>query len=586
MTDRPWTAHYDATVPASLAPYPDETLVDVVRRQAGERPSGAALRFEGAVTTFAALLREAQAFARALEQRGVVRGDRVALVLPNCPQFVVAELGAWLAGAVVAPMNPTYPDEELASLLARSGATVAVVLAPFYDRVKAVQPRTALRRVVVAHVRDALPFPTSLLFRIARERRDGHGTRPRGDDETMRDLLAAHRGEEPTAAPPRPADPALLLPSGGTTGTPKLVVGTHGGLAAAGRQLDAWLSGVLERGRDTLLVPLPLFHVYAAAGVQTLAFTAGLPMALVPNPRDTGALLAAIRRERPAFLCAVPVLLSAIAAHPDLARTRAAFRSIKLCFSGAAPLLAETYHTFETLTGGVIVEGYSLTEAMMAVVANPASGAKKLGSVGMPLPDVDIRLVDLETGTVDVAPGEPGEVLLSAPQVTPGYWDRPEETDDVLRADASGRTWLHTGDIGHLDADGYLHLTDRKKELIKVSGFQVWPREVEEALAAHPAVQEVGVVGVPDAQRGERPKGWVVLRAGARATEAELLAFCAGRLAPYKVPAAVHLVSELPKSAIGKVLRRRLREMDAASASPAAVVAPDTPLGVAERVAR
>lgn len=564
MTDRPWLSHYDAGVAPTLVPYPQETLLDVVRRQAEARPEAAALRFEGAATTYGQLYRAASAFARALERRGVRPGDRVALVLPNVPQLLIAELGTWMAGGIVAPMNPTYTPEELAALLERSGAVVAVVLAPFYDGLKGVQDRTAVRRVIVAHVRDALAFPKSLLFRLVKERHEGHGTMPRGDDETMRDVLAAHRGERPVAQPPSPSEPALLLPSGGTTGTPKLVAGTHAGLVAAGRQLDAWLGGVLERGRDTLLVPLPLFHVYAAAGIQTLAFTSGLSMALVPNPRDTAALLRTIRRERPAFLCAVPALLSAIAAHPDLARSRDAFRSIKLCFSGAAPLMAETYRAFEALTGGVIVEGYSLTEAQMAVVANPAGGPKKLGSVGMPLPDVDLRLVDIETGTHDVAPGDPGEVCLAAPQLMLGYWNRPDETAEALKPDGRGRVWLRTGDIGHLDADGYLYLTDRKKELIKVSGFQVWPREVEEVLATHPAVAEVGVAALPDAVKGERPKAWVVLRAGTTATPEELREFCVARLAPYKVPVAVSVVPELPKTPIGKVLRRRLRELDQA----------------------
>jgi long-chain acyl-CoA synthetase len=490
----------------------------------------------------------------------------VALLLPNVPQFVVAQLGTWLAGGVVAPMNPTYPDDELRAMLARAGASVAVVLAPFYERLKAVQPDTAVRRVIVAHVRDALAFPKSLLFRLAKERRDGHGTAPRAGDEAMRAVLAAHRGERPAGPPPRADDGALLLPSGGTTGTPKWVLGTHGGLAAAGRQLDAWLGAVLVHGRDTLLVPLPLFHVYAAAGVQALAFTGGLSMALVPNPRDTAALLGTIRRERPSFLCAVPTLLTALMAHPDAARTRPAFRGVKLCFSGAAPLLTETKRSFEALTGGVVVEGYSLTEAQMAVIANPATGPKKPGSVGMPLPDVDLRLVDVETGTREVAPGEPGEVLLAAPQLMRGYWQQPDETAAVLALDAAGRPWLRTGDIGYVDDDGYLFLTDRKKELIKVSGYQVWPREIEEALAAHPAVLEAGVAAVAHATKGERPKAWVVLRPGARATGDELRAFCRERLAPYKVPAEVSVVAELPKSAVGKVLRRKLRELDAQTA--------------------
>jgi long-chain acyl-CoA synthetase len=571
MTPRPWLAHYDPTVPRSLAPYADLTLVDLVRQRAEERPDAVALRFEGATTTYRQLLEQAQAFACALEERGVKRGDRVALLLPNCPQFLIAELGTWMAGAVVAPMNPTYPDDELRGLLARAGATTAVVLAPFYDRLKTAQPHTAVQRVIIAYVRDALPFPKSLLFRLFKERHEGHGTSPRDRDERMQDLLDAHRGKRPTSPEPRGAELASLLPSGGTTGTPKWVEGTHGGLTVAGRQLNAWLSPVLKPWEDTLLVPLPLFHTYALSGIQTLAFTGGLSMALVPNARDTKSLLATMRRERPAFLCAVPTLLTAIMSHKDAERTRPAFRAVKLCFSGAAPLLSETRKRFEALTGGVVMEGYSLTEAQMATIANPALGEKKIGSVGLPLPDVDLKLVDVETGTREVAPGDPGEVLLSAAQLMRGYWQQPDETAAAFLTDPSdGRRWLRTGDIGYLDPDGYLFLTDRKKELIKVSGYQVWPREVEEVLAGHPAVLEVGVAPIVDPVKGEVPKAWVVLRPGATATPDELRTFSRQHLAPYKVPAQVSIVRELPKTAIGKVLRRKLKELDAAGAAGAA----------------
>jgi long-chain acyl-CoA synthetase len=570
MSTRPWLANYDEGVPATLAPYADETLVDLVRQRVREKPGAPALRFEGAVTSYATLLREAEAFGRALERRGVRPGDRIALVLPNCPQFVIAELGAWMAGAIVAPVNPTYPDEELAGLLTRAGARTVVSLAPFYERVKSVQPRTPVRHVIVAHVRDALPWAKGWLFRLRRDQTDGHGIQPRDGDEAWRDLLASHRGERPAVPLPRASAPAILLPSGGTTGTPKWVVGDHGGLVMAGRQLSAWLSGVLTSWRDTLLVPLPLFHVYGAAGVQSLAFTGGLSLALVANPRDTRGLLATIRRERPAFLCAVPTLLTALMSHPDAEKTKPAFRAVKLCFSGAAPLLAETRRRFEELTGGVVMEGYSLTEAQMATIANPAAGPKKTGSIGMPLPDVDLRLVDVETGTRDVAPGEQGELLLNAPQLMRGYWERADETADALRRDDRGVTWLHTGDIGFMDPDGYLFLTDRKKELIKVSGFQVWPREIEEVLATHPAVLEAGVAPIVHGVKGELPKAWVVLRAGSDATAKEIREFCKERLVPYKVPVAVSIVADLPKSAVGKVLRRKLRDLDVAASRTAA----------------
>jgi long-chain acyl-CoA synthetase len=256
-------------------------------------------------------------------------------------------------------------------------------------------------------------------------------------------------------------------------------------------------------------------------------------------------------------------------AHPDAEKTRPAFRAIKLCFSGAAPLLAETRRRFEELTGGVVMEGYSLTEAQMATIANPATGPKKTGSIGMPLPDVDLRLVDVETGTREVAPGEQGELLLNAPQLMRGYWERSDETADALRRDDRGVLWLHTGDIGFMDPDGYLFLTDRKKELIKVSGFQVWPREIEEVLATHPAVLEAGVAPVVHGVKGELPKAWVVLRPGSSASAREIREFCKERLVPYKVPVAVSIVADLPKSAVGKVLRRKLRDLDAIASPPA-----------------
>jgi long-chain acyl-CoA synthetase len=563
MTDhgRPWVKRYDPAVPSTLAPYAQETVLDLIVARAADRPNAVALRFEGAVTTYSELLQQAQAFGRALEQRGVKQGDRVAVMMPNVPQFVVAELGAWMAGAIVAPMNPTYPDEEVVGLLSRAGAVVAVVLAPFYDRLKAVQEKTAVRDVIVAHIRDALPWSKAILFRLLRESKEGHGTEPRAGDVRLRDLLSRHRGERPQSAPPGADDDAILLPSGGTTGTPKWVAGRHRGLVMAGRQLNAWLANVLQPWSDTLLVPLPLFHVYGAAGVQSLAFASGLSLALVPNPRDTKALLRTIRRERPAFLCAVPTLLTSIMSHPDAEKSKPAFRSIKLCFSGAAPLLAETRRRFEELTGGIVMEGYSLTEAQMAVIANPAKGEKKTGSIGLPLPDVDVRFVDVESGTRDVPHGQEGEILINAPQLMRGYWDRPEETVDVLREGPDGRTWLHTGDIGFLDADGYITITDRKKEMMKVSGYQVWPREIEEVLAAHPAVLEAGVASIAHASKGELPKAWVVLRGGVGATGNELKAFCKERLAPYKVPVQVAIVDELPKSPVGKVLRRKLKEL-------------------------
>jgi long-chain acyl-CoA synthetase len=321
------------------------------------------------------------------------------------------------------------------------------------------------------------------------------------------------------------------------------------------------MSSVLRPG-DVILLPLPLFHVYGNVGVQSFALMTGNPLALVPNPRDLHDLLATIRRVKPAFFNGVPTLYTALLNQPAVASGQADFKSIKICFSGAAALMAETKNRFESITKGRIVEGYSLTEAMMALCVNPVGGTNKIGSVGLPLPDVEIRIVDSDDGTTELPAGQVGEICVSALQLMSGFWNRPDETAAVLRAHVTSsgtQMWLHTGDLGYLDADGYLFIVDRKKDLIKTSGYQVWPREVEEVLAAHAAVAEVGVAGVPDEAKGEAVKAWVVLRADAHVTEADLRAFCRERLAPYKVPGRVEFRTELPKTMVGKVLRRALQ---------------------------
>jgi long-chain acyl-CoA synthetase len=355
-----------------------------------------------------------------------------------------------------------------------------------------------------------------------------------------------------------PEDPAVLLLSGGTTGTPKGVIGKHSAYVLTGLQVQAWTASALEAGRDVIMLPLPLFHVYGNVGVQSLALITACPIALVPNPRDLPDLLATIRKTKPAFFNGVPTLYVALLNHPDVQSGKADFKSIKICFSGAAPLMADTKRRFESLTGGRIVEGYSLTEGMMALCVNPVNGPNKVGSVGMPLPDVSVRIFDGDEGVREMPPGAIGEICFSGFQLMAGFWNRREETGEVLRTHGD-TVWLHTGDLGYLDEDGYLFIVDRKKDLIKTSGYQVWPREVEETLAAHPAVAEAGVAGVPDELKGEAVRAWVVLRVGQQANEDELRAHCREHLAPYKVPGKIEFRAELPKTMVGKVLRRALR---------------------------
>ena len=556
MQAAPWLAHYDAGVPATLAPYPERTLLDDLAEAVVERPGAPALLFKGRTVSHGELDRASDAFAAALAGLGVAKGDRVALLLPNCPQFLVCELGAWKAGAVLVPLNPIYTEQELEGALARTGAETIVVLTPFYGRVKAVQPRTALTRVVATSIKEYLPPLLRVLFTLAKERKDGHRVRLGEGDLWLGDLLAGNARAPRPPVTVAPDDPAVILMSGGTTGTPKGVVGLHRHYAITGRQLGTWLQAGTTPWDDVLMAALPLFHSFANIGIQSVALRNHNALALVPNPRDLDDLLHTIAKTRPTAFSGVPTLFSAVANHPKVRAGRVDLSSVRVCFSGAAPLLAETKRRFEELTGGRIVEGYSLTEAMLACAVNPVEGPNKIGSVGMPLPDVEMRIADTASGA-PLPAGEVGQILIRAPQLMARYWDDPSETASTVR-EHDGQRWLHTGDLGYLDGDGYLFIVDRMKDLIKTHGYQVWPREIEEVLAAHPAVAEVGVAGVPDPAKGEVAKAWVVLRDGEAASVEELRAFCRERLAPYKVPATVEFRAELPKSMVGKVLRRAL----------------------------
>jgi long-chain acyl-CoA synthetase len=560
MTAPIWLDRYDEGVPATLEPYPERTLVDYLSESARNWPDRPALLFKGADITYRQLEADSDAFAAALVAIGVKRGDRVALCLPNCPQFMVAEFAAWKAGAIVCPFNPTYTDREMVEALHATGAETLVVLNRFYDRVKSFQETTSLKRIVTTNIKEYLPFFLRIAYTLLKEKKEGDRISLRNGDHRLTDLKRKFRRAERPAGVVAPSDPSVILLSGGTTGTPKGVVGLHGAMVVAGLQLQAWLRPAMREWTDKIMLPLPLFHTYANTGVQSLALINHNPIALIPNPREIRDLLKEIIDVRPTFIATIPTLLNGIMNHPMAREGKVDFSSIKLTFSGAAPLMAETKKRFEELTGGVIVEGYSLTEAQMAVIANPVLGENKIGSVGMPLPDVHVRIVDAEDGQTPVPQGEVGEIVIKAPQLMQGYWQKPEETREMIRTNDRGERLLYTGDLGYLDEDGYVFIVDRKKDLIKTSGFQVWPREIEEVISAHPAVFEVGVVGVPDKMRGETVKAWIVLRPGCTTTGAEMKSFCREKLAPYKVPVKYEFVPELPKTQIGKVLRRVLRQ--------------------------
>lgn len=535
--DTPWLQHYDEGVPRSIGTYPEKTLVDFVREHARTKPDAPALVFKSRPLSWHELDRRSDALAASLKREGVKRGDRVALLLPNCPQFVIAEMAIWKLGAIMAPQNPIYTAHELAASLRATTPRLAIVLTPFYERIKSIQAETTLTRIVATNIKEYLPPLLKMLFALFKERKEGHRVSLQLGDLWFKDLLAGAPAE---LTLPKPDDPAQILMSGGTTGAPNGALSEHRALVMAGTQIGAWLDEALQGPDASIMLPLPLFHTYGCTGAQAVTVTRGIPLILIPNPRDVDDVVKSIQRDRPALFAGVPTLFNALLEHPDVISGKADFRSIRACFSGAAALMAETKKRFEELTGGTIVEGYSLTEAAMACCINPLRGANKIGSVGMPLPDVLVKVVD-------------GEILMKAPQLMRGYWNHPEATAEMLRDG-----WLYTGDLGSIDEDGYVFINDRKKDLIKTSGFQVWPREVEEVIAEHPSVAEVGVAGLPDPVKSEIVAAWIVPRPGETVDPETIKLHCRQKLAPYKIPTRIEIRESLPKTMIGKVLRREL----------------------------
>jgi len=548
-----WTAHYDPGVPHTLAPYPERTLADVISESARQRPDHPALLFKGLAISYARLEQLSTAFASMLIELGVKRGDRVALLLPNTPQMVLALLGTWKAGGIAVPLNPLYTEHELEHALQDCGAETIVVLTPFYNKIKAIQAGTRLRKVFATNIKEYLPTTLRILFSLVKEKKEGHRITLQPGDLWLGDLLDKYATAPLPEIQVKPGDPAILLFSGGTTGTPKAALGTHRGLVMSGMQVRSWFKNLLVEWDDIIVLNMPLFHAYGLAGVFTAGVVGHNPFAVIPNPRDLDDMLETIQKVRPAFLPGVPTLFNALLNHPKVQAGKADLKSLKLCISGASPLLAETKQRFESITGGSISEAYALSESMLAATMTPIQGEYKPGSVGLPLPDVEIRITDADSGQGDLDPEQVGEILMRAPQLMVGYWEKPDETANAIRDG-----WLFTGDIGYLDRDGYLFIVDRKKDLIKPGGFQVWPREVEEVIASHPAVLEVCVGGVPDPYQVEAVKAWVVLLPEQQLSADELRLYCRENLAAYKVPKHIEFRDSLPKTTVGKVLRREL----------------------------
>jgi long-chain acyl-CoA synthetase len=558
VADRPWLRFYEPGVPAEVA-VPPISVDTLLRLAAEDHPSADALIFYGARTSFRQLDEAVDRLARAFIALGLEPGDRISLHLPTTPAFVVAFLAAVRAGALVVPISPLLVQREIEVLLAETRPRLSVALDLLVPRVMAARGAVAdllprPRRgsgTVSAGIQDSLPFPLRWLYPI-RARREGRWHPVAHSEEVpnlFRLLHESRPGRVETVA--RPEDPVVLQPTGGTTGTPKTAVLTHRNLVANVHQVAAWFVG-RRSGEDRILCVLPYFHIYGLTVAMLYGLLTAAAQVLLPRFEPL-AVLEAIQRWRPRLFPGAPVMYASLLADPRLPRYD--LRSIEACISGSAPLPVAVQEGFERATGGRVVEGYGLTEASPVTHCNPIHGTRKVGSIGLPFPSTEARIVDLETGERTLPPGETGELVVRGPQVMAGYWNRPQETAAVLRDG-----WLFTGDVATMDEDGYFRIVDRRKELIKVSGVNVYPREVEEVLMAHPAVAEAAVVGIPHPVRGEVPKAFVVVKAGASVSEAELLAHCRANLASYKVPAEVEIRSELPRTFVGKVLRRLLAE--------------------------
>jgi len=547
----PWRKHYDPGVPHTLD-YPSHPIFYYLEQAAKNRPQAACTIFHGARITYREMDALTDRLAAGLADLGVKKGDRIGIFMPNTPQFAVAYFAALKLGAIVVATSPLYSSKEIEHQAKDSAIQVMLVMSNFYTKVKEVQAHTEIKRLVVTNLKEALPPFKRLLFSLFKEKRSGFRVTLTDGDIWMQDLIRAHTPADRPKIDVSPDDPALFQYSGGTTGVPKAAIALHRTLVANTVQILSWMT-VAEPGAEVTLMAIPLFHAYGmiAGLILTVALESSLVM--IPNPRDLKDVLDNIQKYKATLFPGVPTLYNAINNHPDVIAGKYDLGSVKVCISGSAALLRDTKEKFERLTGGKLFEGYGLSEAPVATHCNPVQGLNKEGSIGIPLPDVEVRVVSLEDGMTVLPQGEIGEMLIRGPQVMAGYHNMPHETAEILRDG-----WLHTGDIVRMDEDGYFFIVDRKKELIKASGFQVWPREVEEVIQSHPKVREVGVAGVPDPYRGETVKAWVVLHEGETATSEEIRHFCDSQMAKYKVPTEVEFLPELPKSSVGKILRREL----------------------------
>ncbi|GGB27915.1 long-chain-fatty-acid--CoA ligase [Virgibacillus dakarensis] len=549
--EKRWHAHYPKEIPASIA-YDEKPLHAFLMEGAKRYKEKKALHFMGKELSFEEVCVQAKKMACYMQALGLKKGDRVAVMLPNSPQSVISYYGALMAGATVVQTNPLYKERELEYQLNDSGATFIVCLDILLPTVTNVRESTAVRHTIVTGIKDYLPFPKNLIYPFIQKKQYKMVVKPEQTDDThIWSRIMANTSDNYTEIDVNPKeDLALLQYTGGTTGFPKGVMLTHYNLVANVQMSQAWLYKA-ERGKEVVLGVLPFFHVYGMTTVMNMSIMFGAKMVLLPK-FDAEEVLKTIQKQKATLFPGAPTIYVGLLNHPNLKKYDLA--SIEACISGSAPLPVEVQEQFEKVTNGRLVEGYGLTESSPVTHANFVWEKRVNGSIGVPWPDTDAKILSPDSlEEADI--GEVGELAVKGPQVMKGYWNKPDETESVLKDG-----WLLTGDLGYMDEQGYFYIVDRKKDMIIAGGYNIYPREVEEVLYEHEGVQEAVVAGIPDAYRGETVKAYIVLKSGYQPDEKELNKYCRKHLAAYKVPRIYEFRDELPKTAVGKILRRKLVE--------------------------
>ncbi len=548
--EKVWLNHYEPGVPHTLD-YPELSLYQLFEQSAQTYKEKSAVHFMGKELTYEELQSQAESLASALTEMGVKKGDRVAVHLPNSTQFPIAFFAALSIGAIVVPCNPLYVAREMEYQLKDSGAETIITLTRFYNMIKEIQPKTNLKNVIVSNIKDYFPGFLRFLYTVAKEKKEGDKVEIAKEDYSFTELISKYSGKKPPQVQVAPSDRAVFLYTGGTTGVSKGAILQHRNLVANCLQVKSWCSDY-EDGKEVILGVLPFFHSYGLTTILNLGLLNGAKLVLLPR-FELENVLKAIDKQKPTLFPGVPTIYVAINNAQDLHKYD--IKSIRICISGAAPLPVEVQQEFEKNTGGKLVEGYGLSETSPVTHANPVYGKRKPGSIGLPMPDTEFKIVDVETGDKEMPVGEAGEICLRGPQVMEGYLNMPDETAQSIR-----NGWFYTGDIAKADEEGYAYIVDRKKDMVIAGGFNIYPRDIEEVLYAHPKIMEAAVAGIRDPYRGETLKAYIVLKEGESMTEEEIIEYCKSSLAPYKVPKLVEFRDELPKTMIGKVLRRMLRE--------------------------